>query len=67
MGQHSRRWQRNPSSFPIIKNSYTSYTAIAIVASVPVQLNFTFISDTQGMLGMIGNGMNFSISITKKQ
>ena len=56
-----------PSS-SITKNSDTSYTATVTDegAGETGQFTFTFSSDTQGTLGVIGGGVNTSIPITKK-
>ena len=56
-----------PSS-SITKNSDTNYTAAVTDASSGMsgQFIFTFSSDTQGTLGVIGGGVTTSIPITKK-
>ena len=56
------------ASSSITKNSDTNYTTTVTEASsgITAQFNFTFSSDTQGTLGMIGDGVNVSIPITKK-
>ena len=56
------------ASSSITKNSDTNYTTTVTEASsgISAQFNFTFSSDTQGTLGMIGDGVNVSIPITKK-
>ena len=56
------------ASSSITKNSDTSYTATVTDASSGMsgQFIFTFSSDTQGTLGVIGGGVNTSIPITKK-
>ena len=56
------------ASSSITKNSDTNYTTTVTEASsgITAQFNFTFSSDTQGTLGMIGDEVNVSIPITKK-
>ena len=56
-----------PSS-SITKNSDTSYTATISDAESGMTgvLNFTFSSDTQGKLNLIGDGMNFTTDLTKR-